>query len=474
MTTRRPTWAGRIPGGLDPAAWSFLHSLPHDTFLAPDDVRGTLAHVSGLEAAGVLSSTEARRLRAALGNLEIPFHDDADEDVHSALERVLTERLGDLGAKVHAGRSRNDQVATALRLYARRTVLELIDAVLGLQEALVSRADEHRATLAPGYTHLQRAQPVTIGHWLLAHAWAFRRDVARLWAAFAAADVSPLGAGALAGTTLGIDPSVAASELGFSGVFGNSLDAVSDRDFLLDAAYAAAVASTHLSRLGEELVVWSSTEFGFLVLPEAFATGSSMMPQKMNPDVGELARGQTGPAVGALVGLLSTLKGLPLAYDRDLQADKQNLRGALESVALAFRAVAGLVSAVGFDEARLLAAASDDALLATDVAEALVARGVPFRAAHERVAALAGSGELRGAITADPNAVAPLSAAEAVALLDPRAAVARRTTPGGPAPRSVARQIRTLAAAGRRDRARLADARAKGGAATRGSRRRQT
>jgi len=440
-------WKGRIPGGLAPEAWRFLHSLPHDRHLWPDDIVGTMAHVRALEDARVLTREEARSMLDRLSELHghPELIDETDEDVHSAIERLLTYALGPLGAKVHAGRSRNDQVATAMRLRTRREVLAVWEAVVKLGEAIATRAGENVRTLAPGYTHLQRAQPVTIGHWLAAHGFAFLRDADRLREAYRAADVSPLGAGALAGNTLGTDPAVGMKALGFSQRFRNSIDAVSDRDYLCDAAYAATMAGSHLSRLAEELVLWSSTEFGFVRLPDRYATGSSMMPQKRNPDVAELARAQVGTAAGALVGLLLVTKGLPLAYDRDLQADKQNLGDAFASVEAAFTAMAGLVSEIGFDTERLAAACSDDAQLATDLAEALVGRGVPFRTAHERVARLArGPGSLREALEAEPDAMDPLTQGEALALLEPAAAVQRRTTPGGPSAASVKRQVSTL------------------------------
>jgi argininosuccinate lyase len=424
MTSSKPTWAGRLPGGLDPVAWEFLHSLPHDRFLWSYDIAGTIGHVAGLEAAGVLKKTEASKLRKELSRIKDSpdLIDDADEDVHSAIERVLTDRLGDIGAKVHAGRSRNDQVATALRLWAMDEIAGVSTAVAGLIGSLADRAEEHATTVAPGYTHLQRAQPITLGHWLCAHGFSFARDLDRLEAARKVADVSVLGAGALATSTFGLDPAVAAKALGFSRTFDNSIDAVSDRDFLADGTYACALALTHLSRLAEEIVVWSSSEFGFVQLPDAWATGSSMMPQKKNPDVAELARGHTGVAVGGLMGLLVTMKSLPLAYDRDLQTDKQLVRDVFVKTRLAFSAMAGLLGNVTFDAEALAAAASDPALLATDVAEELVRSGTPFRKAHGEVASKLASLETG----------------------DPKGSVAKRTTPGGPSAKSVRAQIGKL------------------------------
>ncbi len=425
----KPTWSGRLPGGLAPEAWAFLHSLPHDRFLWPYDIDGTRAHVSGLIDANVLTASEGKKLRKEL--LSMKDHpeliEDTDEDVHSAIERVLIERLGDLGAKVHTGRSRNDQVATALRLWTKDALSDVHKAVAKLVRAVVKQAEAQASTVAPGYTHLQRAQPITIGHWACAHGFAFVRDLERLGAAHHNADVSPLGAGALATSTLGIDPSVAQQELGMSEVFSNSIDAVSDRDFLADGAYACSLALVHLSRLAEEIVLWASSEFGFVKLPDRYATGSSMMPQKKNPDVAELARGTAGLGVGALTGLLVMLKGLPLAYDRDLQIDKQHVRELFNATAAAFGAMAGLVGGLRFDVARLREAAGDPSLFATDMAEDLVRAGTPFRQAHD---------EVGKRFRKPPKDSPPKSA--------PRASVQARAMAGGPARRSVELQIKEL------------------------------
>jgi argininosuccinate lyase len=426
---RGPTWSGRIAGGLSKDAWDFLHSLPHDRFLWPYDIAGTIAHVSALETTKLLTKKEAAALKRELRSMRAhpELIDDTDEDVHSAIERVLTERLGDAGAKVHTGRSRNDQVATALRLWAKEALQAVRDSIAAMIAVVADRAEEHVATLAPGYTHLQRAQPISVGHWLCAHGFAFTRDLQRVAAALNATDVSPLGAGALATNTFGIDPSVAKNELGFSTTFDNSIDAVSDRDFLADGAYACSMALVHLSRLAEELVVWSSSEFGFVVLPDAHATGSSMMPQKKNPDVAELARGASGLAVGALTGLLVTLKGLPLAYDRDLQTDKQHVREVFTTTVQAFGAMGGLLRELTFNSERLAEATSDPALLATDMAEDLVRSGTPFREAHTEVARTFRDG-------------APIAGAKT----GPKASVQARSAKGGPATRSVRTQVKEL------------------------------
>jgi argininosuccinate lyase len=366
-------WAGRVGTGLAPEVWTFLHA--DDSELLPYDVQGTLVHAGRLYAAGLLTDDELRDAETRLGAITVDDLEEADEDVHSAIERLL----GDVGRKIHAGRSRNDQVATAFRLYVADACAEADEALRAFAAAVLDRAEAEADTPMPGYTHLQRAIPITLGHHLLAWVEMLERDRARFAFAADQARPSPLGAGALAGSTLPLPPPPDAMR--------NSLDAVSDRDFALDYLYAAAVLFTHLSRIGEELVLWTSSEFAFARLPEDAATGSSMMPQKLNPDVAELARGKAGTAIGRLTGLLAVVKGLPLAYDRDLQEDKPPVFAARRDVAGALGALGVLVDGLRFDRARLADASSDPLLLATDAAEALVREGVPFREAHERVAA---------------------------------------------------------------------------------------
>jgi argininosuccinate lyase len=390
-------WAGRTRGPLAPEVWEFLRA--HDAELLPYDLEGTAAHARRLEAAGLLSGAEAAEVEKRLAAITVDDLDDADEDVHSAIERLL----GEVGRKIHAGRSRNDQVATAFRLYVLDACGDACAGVRRLAVAVLDRAAEEAETPMPGYTHLQRAIPVTVGHHLLAWVEMLERDRARFAFAAGQAAPSPLGAGALAGSTLPLPPP--------PGAMRNSIDAVSDRDFALDYLYAAAVLFAHLSRIGEELVLWTTVEFGFARLPEEAATGSSMMPQKLNPDVAELARGKAGTAIGRLAGLLATVKGLPLAYDRDLQEDKPPVFAARRDVAGALDALAVLVRALSFDRERLGAACADPLLRATDAAEALVREGVPFRDAHERVAAAVRAG------TFEPPPAAPR-------LGDVRAAVA--------------------------------------------------
>ena len=320
-------WQGRLGDGMAEEVARFTVSVQFDRVLARDDLAGSRAHVKGLGKAGILDDAEVATLLSVLDRVGDELGSGAfafepgDEDVHTAIERRVTELAGEVGAKLHTGRSRNDQVATALRLWTRRSLLEVAAAAVDLQETLLRRAQEAGEAYLPGYTHLQRAQPVLLAHHLLAHGWALARDVDRLVATVERLDVSPLGAGALAGSSLPLDPDFVAEELGFAGRFENSLDAVSDRDFVAEALFDLALLGVHLSRIGEEVVLWSSDEFGFCSLDDAFATGSSMLPQKKNPDVAELARGKAGRLIGHLAGLLATLKGLPLAYNRDLQVD---------------------------------------------------------------------------------------------------------------------------------------------------------
>jgi argininosuccinate lyase len=378
-------WAGRVGTELAPEVWEFLHA--QDAELLPYDCRATALHARRLAAAGILTADELAEVESALAQIETV--DPADEDVHSAIER----QLGELGRKIHAGRSRNDQVAAALRLYVEDACAEACDEVRLFARVVLERAEAEAETPMPGYTHLQRAQPVTLGHHLLAWVEMLERDLTRFGFAAEQSRPSPLGAGALAGSTLGL---VAPPEQ-----MRNSLDAVADRDFALDYLYACAMLHSHLSRIGEELILWTTSEFGFAKLPEEAATGSSMMPQKLNPDVAELARGKAGTALGRLAGLLAVVKGLPLAYDRDLQEDKEPVFAARRDVRGALGALAVLVGGVEFDRGRLAAACADPLLLATDAAEALVRDGVPFRDAHEQVAAQVRAG------TFEPPAASP-------------------------------------------------------------------
>jgi argininosuccinate lyase len=387
---RMTLWSGRVETQLAPAVWDFLHAT--DAELLPYDCRATAVHARRLHGAGLLSDEELAQAEQALERIAAEGElESTDEDVHSAIERLL----GDVGRKIHAGRSRNDQVAAAFRLYVQDACADAAEAIRSFALTILGRAEEEAETPMPGYTHLQRAQPITVGHHLLAWVEMLDRDRDRF--RFAGEQALPwaLGAGALAGSTLALPPPPGP-------VMRNSLDAVADRDFALDYLYACAVLAVHLSRIGEELVLWATSEFGFTRLPEDAATGSSMMPQKLNPDVAELARGKAGAAIGRLTGLLATVKSLPLAYNRDLQEDKEPVFAARRDVAGALGALEVLVGGLRFDRERMAAACTDPALLATDAAEALVRDGVPFRDAHEQVA-----GAVRSGTFAPPPEPAP-------------------------------------------------------------------
>ena len=442
---------------------AFSASLRFDVRLAADDVAGSKAHVRGLVRAHLLTEDEAGILLAALDRVGEELaqqrfrFDESDEDVHTAVERRVTELAGPVGAKLHTGRSRNDQVATDLRLWTKRSLVDVARAVLGLQRTLLERAREAdaRGASLPGYTHLQRAQPVLLAHHLLAHGWALARDVDRLLDTRHRLDVSPLGAGALAGSSLPLDPEATAADLGFSAAFENSLDAVSDRDFVAEALFDLALIGVHLSRLGEEIVLWSTTEFGFLRLADAWATGSSMLPQKKNPDVAELARSKSGRLIGHLTGLLATLKALPLAYNRDLQEDKEPLFDAVDQAQLALAALSGLMASAVFDFERMTAAADTPEAVAVDVAEWLVARGIPFRRAHTIVAGVVREAAERHVPLGELVAIHPDLGEDALPLLEPGTAVTRRTTRGAAGPEPVAEQLRRFADRLARDEARL-------------------
>ena len=458
-------WHGRFEGGPAGDLLAYTESLSFDRALAGDDITGSRAHVRGLVRAELLDGDEASAILGALDAVEAELADgsfvtvESDEDIHTAIERRVTELAGEAGAKLHTGRSRNDQVATAFRLFLKRELAAVAERVLELQAVLEQRATDGGDAYLPGYTHLQRAQPVLLAHHLLAHGWALARDVDRLLDARRRLDVSPLGAGALAGSSLPLDPSGVAADLGFASHFENSLDATSDRDFVAEALFALTMTGLHLSRIGEEVVLWCSQEFGFLRLDDAYATGSSMLPQKKNPDVAELARGKAGRLVGNLTGLLTTLKGLPLAYNRDLQEDKEPVFDALAQISLALAAMTGLLATATFDTDRMAEAADDPALAATDLAELLVQGGTPFRTAHAIVGELvrrslegAGAPSLEALVAADDR-----FDETATALFRPGAVVARRTTAGGGGPEPVAAQLGRFGKRLAADRARVAE-----------------
>ena len=460
MTHDRSTlWHGRFEGGPDEALMAYTVSLPYDQRLWADDIAGSRAHVRGLARVGLLRDDERDLVLAALDQVYAELaagrfeYVATDEDIHTAVERRVTEIAGSAGAKLHTARSRNDQVATDMRLWCKRELVEVARGLYDLQHVLLTRAIEAGDTYLPGYTHLQRAQPVLLAHHLLAHGWAFGRDIDRLLATVDRLDVSPLGAGALAGTSLPIDPAGTAADLGFARPFDNSLDAVSDRDFVAEALFDLALIGVHLSRIGEEWVLWTSEEFGFAKLDDAFATGSSMLPQKKNPDIAELARGKAGRLIGNLTALLATLKGLPLAYNRDLQEDKEGVFDSVDQVNLAVAALTGMIATATFVPDAMQRAADADVTAATDLAEYLVRQGTPFRDAHAIVGQLVrrhlagegGLGEL-AAIEID---------ADAAALVGPGVGVRQRTSPGGAGPAALDAQLERYRALLATERSRL-------------------
>ncbi|MBI4933264.1 MAG: argininosuccinate lyase [Actinobacteria bacterium] len=447
MSGGNTLWHGRFEGGPAAELMAYTESLSFDQRLWPDDIAGSVAHVRGLAHVGILTEIERDAVLVALERVGREMGDGtfvfepSDEDIHTAVERRVTELAGPAGAKLHTGRSRNDQSATDVRRWLKRELMVIAQRVVGLQEVLLGRADDAGGIYLPGYTHLQRAQPVLLAHHLLAHGWALGRDVERMLDALERIDVSPLGAGALAGSSLPLDPDFTAAELGFAARFENSLDAVGSRDHIAEALFALTLVGINLSRIGEEFVLWTTDEFGFAKLDDGYATGSSMLPQKKNPDIAELARGKAGRLIGDLTGFLATMKGLPLSYNRDYQEDKEPLFDAVDQIRLALGAVTGMIATTTWVPERMQAAADAETTSATDLAEWLVQRGTPFRDAHAIVGALvrrtlAGEGTLRDLVTADP-ALGP----DAAALVAPGVAVRRRITPGGAGPIPVAVQI---------------------------------
>ena len=450
-------WGGRFVEAPDAAAWALGRSVHFDVRLWPYDLAGSRAHADELRRLELLTAADHAAIVSAIEAIQVEFGSntftfrDDDEDLHGAIERRMVELCGEAGGRLRAGRSRNDQIASDLRLYLRDAIDAVVAAIVGLQSALADRAEEVLDWPAPGYTHLQRAQPVTLGHHLLAHAWALDRDRGRFLDARARMDVSTLAAGALAGVTLGLDPAAYAASLGMAGVADNSMDAVADRDFAVEFLSAAAMVGVHLSRLGEEIVLWSSEEFGWARVGDAFSTGSSIMPQKRNPDVAELVRGKTGRLIGDLVSLLVTLKGLPLTYNRDLQEDKEPVFDAVDTLRLTLPALAGTVRSLVFDRERLAGSAGRGFALATDVAEELVRRGVPFRQAHTDVGRVVAQCEAQGIDIADLDAAAlrealPVLAEADADLVTVEGALRRRDASLGPAPDRVREQLATLRA----------------------------
>jgi argininosuccinate lyase len=445
-------WGGRFEAGVDAFTQEFGASLPVDKQLYREDIAGSKAHAQMLAAQGVISDADALEICEGLDGILAEIEagtfefDINNEDIHMSIESVLTERIGAAGARLHTGRSRNDQVATDSRLFAKRRARELMSANLELRQALLDQATANFDVILPGYTHMQHAQPVLFSHHMLAYVWMLKRDFDRLRAAYDAANVNPLGSAALAGTTYPLDRFATTRALGFDRPIPNSLDAVSDRDFFLDLIYACAVSSIHLSRLCEELVYWSSSEFGFITMDDSFSTGSSIMPQKKNPDFAELIRGKSGRVVGDLVALLVTLKSLPLAYNKDLQEDKEGAIDAARTLEDCYVCAAGMVSTMRVNAPAMAAQVAYGHLAATDVADYLAKRGMPFRRAHEVVGHLVLTCEKRGCDLSeltleDFRAQSDLFEADVLDCLNTESIVAARTTYGGTGHSAVRAQL---------------------------------
>lgn len=445
-------WSGRFEQGVSEFTQEFGASLPVDRAMYHQDIAGSKAHARMLAKQGVISVDDAAAIVAGLDEIEASIDagdfvfDINDEDIHMSIEKVLTQKIGDAGARLHTGRSRNDQVITDTRLYAKHLARDLQAANLVLQEALLELAAQNTEVILPGYTHMQHAQPVLLAHHLMAYFWMFARDYDRLAQAYAAADANPLGSAALAGTTYPLDRAQTTAELGFGTMIPNSMDAVSDRDFLLDLDYACSVSMIHLSRLSEEIILWSTSEFGFITLSDAYSTGSSIMPQKKNPDFAELIRGKSGRVVGDLMALLMTMKSLPLAYNKDLQEDKEGVIDACKTLHDCYVCMTGMIATVTINKEAMAAQAKKGYLAATDVADYLAKKGMPFRKAHEVVGHLVLLCDKRGCdlddlTLEDFKAESDLFEADITQALNLEAIVAARTTYGGTGNAVVADQL---------------------------------
>lgn len=446
--------SGRFRTGPSERLQDFTESVSFDWRLYQQDIRGSIAHARALKAAGLLTENEFAAIERGLLEIrgeiergEFPWRQDL-EDVHMNIEAALTQRIGEAGAKLHTARSRNDQVALDLRMWVRDAIHKTLDAIRALQIGLVNFGARNPEAVMPGYTHLQRAQPVLLAHHLLAYVEMLERDAGRLRDSLRRLDEMPLGSGALAGSTIVLDREAIARELGFSSVTKNSLDAVSDRDFAVEALAALALLGVHLSRLGEDVVLWCSSEFGFLRLDDAHTTGSSLMPQKKNPDLAELTRGRAGRLIGNLMRLLVVLKGLPLAYNRDLQEDKEAVFDSFDTARSALEVLAEMFEAAHWNAEKAAAAAADPSLLATDLADELVRRGVPFRKAHDMVGRLASEAEkLRVSLDAVPenirqDCLPELSGAEFRQVFDLAKAMSARKAVGAPSPEGVRARLK--------------------------------
>ena len=450
-------WGGRFASGPAESVFALSRSVHFDYRLAPYDLRASLAHLSILESSGLIDSADAKKIASSLREIMTEVANgvfgisESDEDIHSAIERSMMERIGEVGGKLRAGRSRNDQVATDLRLFAIDHLLQIADSITQLQSALLAKAKEYADAPAPGFTHLQHAQPILFGHELAKHVHAFARDLDRINDWLARTSYSPLGAGALAGSSLPLKPEVTAKELGFTAAIGNSIDAVSDRDFVAEALFILAMVGVHLSRIGEEWCIMATSEFAWAQLDDAFSTGSSIMPQKKNPDMAELARGKAGRLVGNLTGVLTMLKGLPFAYNRDLQEDKEPLFDSIDTLNLVLPAVTGMVATTTFNREKMAKAAPTGFSLATEIADYLVRKGVPFAHAHEaagKCVAIAETAkkELHELSDSDFASAHKELDSQVRQVLTVDGALAGRTTHGGTAPAQLKAQFLELEA----------------------------
>lgn len=445
-------WSGRFSKPTDKQIESFTESISFDRRLIEHDIRGSIVHARMLGKCGIIQEADADKIIRGLqeilddalaGRLEF---DQSAEDVHMNVERLLFEKIGEPAGKLHTARSRNDQVCLDIRLFLKRAISEIVGLLVKLQVAILNIAERHIETIMPGFTHLQHAQPVTLGHHLMAWFQMLERDKGRILDCLKRMDVSPLGSGALAGTTLPIDREFTANELGFAEVSQNSMDSVADRDFISEFLAATAILMVHLSRFAEEIVIWNTSEFGFIELDDSVTTGSSIMPQKKNPDVAELVRGKSARVIGNLVSLLTLQKGLPLAYNRDLQEDKEPLFDAVDTVQGSLQAFTLMLETARFNKERMYSAAKEGFSIATDLAEHLVRRGVPFRTAHEQTGALVAwcienNKELTDLTIDEIRQFAPKAGDEILSLLTVESSVATRKLKGGPAPSEVKRQI---------------------------------
>ena len=450
--TETKMWGGRFAKSTDKLVEDFHSSISFDQILYQHDIAGSIAHAKMLGKQGIISQAEAETLVAALQQIRIDIDagqvefEVGAEDIHMNIEKILTERVGEVGKKLHTARSRNDQVALDMRLYLKQQVAEVQELLYKLLQTLLDLAAEHKASVMAGYTHLQKAQPITMGHHLLAYFQMFRRDFERLTDCARRADYLPLGAGALAGTTFPIDRYFVAFELGFADICANTLDAVSDRDFVVEFISAASLIMVHLSRLSEEIVLWSSNEFGYITLDDGYSTGSSIMPQKKNPDFAELIRGKSGRVIGDLMALMVTVKSLPLAYNKDLQEDKEGAIDAANTLEDCYRCAAGMIATMQVNPDAMMAQAHKGYLAATDVADYLAKKGLPFRRAHEVVGHLVLLCEKRGCdledLTLDDfKAECDLFEADIAGALNLPAIVAARTTYGGTGHEAVRAQL---------------------------------